>query len=632
MNINDQKMAEMLQAYAKTNPSLAREFASFVLDETPDTTPVTEESNPLFYNSSKNSDKYTYQPKKGFGVHKDGTKLHGFTYDCVSNARSKDYFSAEIEDAKRSGSSSSGTTVPVDIHALADALVAAYSDLVLNANDDMQSYLYLTREAKYALSTAVRDELKLLEFDQNGGIALALVTELIATTPNKDELYKKAVQARVDATSLVGIEALNEENLIKLYGAILLSGETKGLLLNNGILVDKSPWAQKLVEIAPTLDDLVQMEFSDLQSTIEPSGVYAENLTVAPDDLYPDASANYQSVVHEMFAGLLGTPRSAFVPPVRRYMLENGLDLAVANELENMGYEDLNDLSDKDIYNVTKDIRETIELRWDSKLKDQNLEPNAKIKLEKKANRLRRKRDDGILARKLMQGRQSSLRDVDTMKRGRSRQGQNERRSSPQNMSGRERIAAKAPLGSKVRGEVPSNSAKGSNDTGSYDIGSIGGLVGKALVLAPLLEKLAGDTERTLNEDFSGTRAERLEIAREVQSLLQSVQDLSTEENLQKQQQKAKDLLLNVNKSDSFVLSMMQGLGLQNGLESFATRFGATNMEALQPYDTNEDLVASVDSGKALCAVSLFIDIDDVISSPPRQLLQTPKYGKKCGI
>ena len=108
------------------------------------------------------------------------------------------------------------------------------------------------------------------------------------------------------------------------------------MLLNNGILVDKSPWAQKLVEIAPTLDDLVQMEFSDLQSTIEPSGVYAENLTVAPDDLYPDASANYQSVVHEMFAGLLGTPRSAFVPPVRRYMLENGLDLAVANELENV--------------------------------------------------------------------------------------------------------------------------------------------------------------------------------------------------------------------------------------------------------------------------------------------------------
>ena len=52
------------------------------------------------------------------------------------------------------------------------------------------------------------------------------------------------------------------------------------------------------------------------------------NLTTKP------VSKTDQSVVHQMYAGMLGNPASANVPPVRKNVLESGLDLSAADKLE----------------------------------------------------------------------------------------------------------------------------------------------------------------------------------------------------------------------------------------------------------------------------------------------------------
>ena len=41
-------------------------------------------------------------------------------------------------------------------------------------------------------------------------------------------------------------------------------------------------------------------------------------------------------------------------------------------------------------------------------------------------------------------------------------------------------------------------------------------------------------------------------------------------------------------------------------------------------------LETAVDSGKALKAVTLFMDPTETITTPERQMLATPKYGKFC--
>ena len=151
--------------------------------------------------------------------------MHAFEYDVSFHTRSKDFFGEGIEEAKAAN----------DIHSLADIIVAAFSDLVFNGNDDMTSYLYVMKQATFALSTEVRAELKKNDIDpKNGGVALGLVTELVATG-SKVSLFKRAVQPRIDASNLQGMEALNEGSIQKVYVAITPAVQTQGILLNNGI-------------------------------------------------------------------------------------------------------------------------------------------------------------------------------------------------------------------------------------------------------------------------------------------------------------------------------------------------------------------------------------------------------------
>ncbi len=242
--------------------------------------------------------------------------MHGFTYECLNNTRSKDLFGTDIDAALVAGGD---TTAPaVDIHALASVLVAAYSDLVINGNDDMPSYLYLTKQAKFALSEEVKNVIGYLKDD--GGVALALVTELVATAESGEELFKKAVQPRNDDDELVGIEALNEANIQKVYVAITPAIQTKGVLLSNGVTdFSENSWASKIVSAAPNLDDLVNKKFDELKELMEE---------------IPATATGGTKLLERMYAGLIGNPATTEVPPVRGYLLENGVSLQYAKQME----------------------------------------------------------------------------------------------------------------------------------------------------------------------------------------------------------------------------------------------------------------------------------------------------------
>lgn len=302
--------------------------------------------------------KYTYKTKDGFGIHKDGKKLHGFTYECISNSRSKDLFGEGIDKAMGRGQdtiSSIGyestaeekikeesvkdTQVggEVDIYALANVLRAAYVDLVISGNDDMTSYLYLTEKAIFALSEEVKSAIG-KELAQDGGVALALVTELVATVADEEKLFIKAVTDRQDL-ELNGIEALNEENLRKVYAAITPRKETHGLLAMNGVDVKNSPWAENLIQTAPTLDKLVGMDFTSFQGLFPGAndidgGSDVVNYKKARTLELPGGD---EHIAHKMYAGLIGRPMNVEVPAIRGLLLENGVGLQVASQMEQVG-------------------------------------------------------------------------------------------------------------------------------------------------------------------------------------------------------------------------------------------------------------------------------------------------------
>ena len=368
--------AELQAKAATATEGKKATFSDFLMS--PDPNPVSRESHPLFYDSSKNgskyqrdfnqiynnefdtafqthsygvftfaflfvtfitAEKYTYLTKEGFGLHKDGTKLHGFTYECLSNSRSKDLFGDNINAAMGVTVNEDGTeSVPddasqVNIEALATALVAAYTDLIINGNDDMTSYLYLTEKAVYALSQTVKDKIG-EKLAANGGVALALVTELVATTDDAEVLFKIAVDDRDEDLDLSGIEALNEEHVEKVYAAITPVAQTQGILLNNGVDVNQE-WAQNLIGQASNLDKLVGMDFQAFQGlfTASPDAKKAENWEeVLEESINPPAGD--ELIAHKMYAGLLGTPATAEVPAMRGHLLESGVGLQVAMNLE----------------------------------------------------------------------------------------------------------------------------------------------------------------------------------------------------------------------------------------------------------------------------------------------------------
>jgi hypothetical protein len=290
-------------------------------------------------------EKYTYLTKEGFGLHKDGTKLHGFRYECVARNRSKDLFGEAIDSALRVTTTRTlkedGTTEEVTSKVdpnkvnktkLANVLLAAFNDLIINANGDMRSYFYLTEKAPYVffdtpVRKAIGDDLA-----RDGAIALALVTELVANV-SEEELFKKAVREREDDQELAGIAALNEDNVEKVYAAITPVIQTQGILLNQGVNMEQE-WVKNFIIQAPNVDKLAGMDFSSFKNLMPqpPSPVPVESWAELKNMIKPPMGD--ELVAHRMYAGLLGTIRNAQVPAVRGYLLDSGIGLEVANQME----------------------------------------------------------------------------------------------------------------------------------------------------------------------------------------------------------------------------------------------------------------------------------------------------------
>ncbi len=191
----------------------------------------------------------------------------------------------------------------------------------------------------------------------------------------------------------------------------------------------------------------------------------------------------------------------------------------------------------------------------------------------------------------------------------------NGRLSGKARISGRISGYAKAniSLGGKVRGSLKNVKIGGKvGATASASVTGRGGLsvggralagagaaagpVGVALALAPVIESLAkevaSDNERRVNENMAEAIADREKIQSEMLTLLESVRGLATEENMEDQQELAKDLLEQISKPESFAFSRLQGMGLQNQLQALSTNFGPSSMAALQPYQSDAELVA----------------------------------------
>ena len=238
--------------------------------------------------------------------------------------RSQDLFGSIIDNVKG------------DARKLATVLVTAYADLVALSNNTagselLTSYLYLTDVAVHALSDKVKDELlKVVPgYETDGGVALALVIELVATASTAEELYQKAALPRnSDIKTLTGFEDLNEAQIVRVYGA--LNQQTKGILVNNGIDT-QGAWATKLLVSAPTLDKLVQMDFGTMHGILT-------GLTGTPT-AYQEATAYEKATVHKIYAGMTsGIPTNVQIPPVRKHILISGLSMFVADELEKVRF------------------------------------------------------------------------------------------------------------------------------------------------------------------------------------------------------------------------------------------------------------------------------------------------------
>jgi hypothetical protein len=118
------------------------------------------------------------------------------------------------------------------------------------------------------------------------------------------------------------------------------------------------------------------------------------------------------------------------------------------------------------------------------------------------------------------------------------------------------------------------------------------GPVGLLLAAIPMLMSVQQANTKAVKNIMKQNTHARMQAQQAADNMLSKVQDLALETNANKQQQMASDMLKSVSAPGSFAFSQLQGMGLQDQLQQWSQKFGPTDSAALQPYQSDEALVA----------------------------------------
>ena len=200
---------------------------------------------------------------------------------------------------------------------LATLIVAAYTDVVQSKSGDMVSFVLLAEMSLLTMS----NDVKMLAGSQKhiGGIALALVTDLVATG-TASSIKRKANARKAffhkNTVSTERIVILIDQYRNKFYKSILPRYESEAVMAEAGITGGKGDdWLVQITSKAPTIEGLRSLSHKELE-TIFTSG------DVSPID---------QKKVNQMFAGIIG---GGDIPIARKNLVEAGIDVKTVYAME----------------------------------------------------------------------------------------------------------------------------------------------------------------------------------------------------------------------------------------------------------------------------------------------------------
>ena len=272
------------------------------------------------------------------------------------------------------------------------------------------------------------------------------------------------------------------------------------------------------------------------------------------------------------------------------------------------------DLSDKDIYKLDETIfgqkfefsdeKEKMEY-FKQVFQDENFDPDTAINEQdnekKKYIENKQKRDDYYknnkdVVKRTMNGRQSSLNE--------GGKGRNIRQRFTPGMKSPSVI----PLASSVKassvvgtvGKVGASTALSGMGASTALAGmgalaasaaAVAGPIALGLAMVPMIKDMAREAEQEMNESLASSHASRERAEAKVSDLINSLETNTDEKNKQAIA-KAKQLLDEVRKPNSFGKANHQGLDLLKQFDQMGMNLVASDMGALKPYKTDAAMVA----------------------------------------
>lgn len=302
----------------------------------------------LFHKPSK----AYYQIKDGWGIQKQGSKIHTFNYEVSPNNGLVDRVFGDALNILATAVTAAFTAADVvkaenDLKAylpvseaddeakiqarkdivdiidtetgptrekLAHLIHTAYTYIVETKPDDLVSYVSLADKALMTLSTDVK---LLLGMRSNiPGVALAMVVETVATG-SAAALKRRSIKPLVETNTVEKpskIAQMKDLYTKKIYVSLKPKVQLEAEM--DAAQIYPAPgetWAVQLLGQASNMEQLRGLDFATVEKAVE------------------SAPAIDQEKIYEMFAGLRGGGESS---DVRRNLVQGGVDIKLAFELE----------------------------------------------------------------------------------------------------------------------------------------------------------------------------------------------------------------------------------------------------------------------------------------------------------